>query len=349
MIALIAISSAVFAMDKPYSYRIPDRMRLRAGMRVLVPFGAGNRRVEGMVLSVADREEEKLKTVEAILDTEPILTEAEIRMAAFVRERYFCTFYDALKVILPAGVWYAPTEVYRITDAGAQSVETIRRQPDARALLEHLGTLGGSARWQQLQEVIPEEDRLTRAVSYLIKHGYVTSDRQFSKRLREKTEKIASLAVPAEEAMAYAERRRRSAPMQYEVLRLLSVIGSSSVKEICYFTGASAETVRRLEKLGYVQTTVRKTEPILEPPPAERAEPYVLKPEQQAAFDALLRQSGQENPGVALLYGVTGSGKTAVYIQLIREMRRQNRGAMLLVPEISLTPQLVSLLTAHFG
>ena len=97
MIAQIAISSAVFAMDKPYDYLVPPQMQtqLQPGMRVMVPFGRANRRQEGMVLALDMTEKLGLKSIEQMLDKTPVLSEAFLRLAAFLRERYFCTFYDA--------------------------------------------------------------------------------------------------------------------------------------------------------------------------------------------------------------------------------------------------------------
>lgn len=137
--------------------------------------------------------------------------------------------------------------------------------------------------------------------------------------------------------------------MQAAVLELLATAGSVSQKELCYFTGASRETIRRLRELGYVEEAQQEVLRSAVHAPARTAEPLELSPDQRHAFEALRRQSAAEKPGVALLYGVTGSGKTAVYLSLIRACLDEGRSAMLLVPEISLTPQLVELLTAHFG
>ena len=125
MIARIAVASAVFSMDKPFDYRIPDSLTLQPGQRVRVPFGASNRRTEGIVLAVMPDGAERpdgpaLKPVEAALDPEPLLSRAALHLAAFVRERYFCTFYDAVRAILPAGVWFQPRDRYTLgTTAGA--------------------------------------------------------------------------------------------------------------------------------------------------------------------------------------------------------------------------------------
>ena len=105
MIAQIAVSAATFAIDKPYSYAISREMHLLPGMRVMVPFGRSNRRIEGVVLAVEEGSAVNLKTVDRSLDEVPVLSETMLRLAAFLRERYFCTFYDAIRAMLPAGLW----------------------------------------------------------------------------------------------------------------------------------------------------------------------------------------------------------------------------------------------------
>ena len=114
MVAKIAVSSAVYAMDKPYDYRIPPEMTLLPGMRVKVPFGKGNRMIEGMVLSVEAGSEDGLKTVAEQLDEQPVMNERMLRLAGFLRERYFCTLYDAVKAILPAGLWLQVRQRYAL-------------------------------------------------------------------------------------------------------------------------------------------------------------------------------------------------------------------------------------------
>ena len=100
MIARVAVDGLVYAIDKPYSYLLPDTISsARPGCRVSVPFGAGNRLREGMILSLEDEAADGLKPVEALLDPEPVLSERMLRVAAFVRERYFCTFYEAIRAI----------------------------------------------------------------------------------------------------------------------------------------------------------------------------------------------------------------------------------------------------------
>ena len=348
MIAKIAVSAANFAIDKPYSYRIPEGMALAPGQRVQLPFGRGNRRCEGIVLAVEPGEEAGLKAVEVCLDEEPVLSDRQLRLAAFLRERYFCTYYDAVRAMLPAGLWFRSKDCFSLTEDQSWKEKTIKKE-GAREILEFLETLGGEAEEDALRGLIPDAQILDEAVSYLAKKKWLTARTDLLQRTSDKTEKIATLASSPEEAMEYASHRPKSAAMQKSVLELLCGVGSAAVKEICYFTGASMPTIHRLEKLGYLTLSERPVLRCREIKAAKLDGPLVLNDRQQECFDGLSHQMAQEAPGVALLYGVTGSGKTSVYIKLIQNCLDQNKSAMLLVPEIALTPQLLGLMAAYFG
>ena len=348
MIAKIAEAAANFAIDKPYSYAIPDGMVPQPGMRVTVPFGRGNRRSEGVVLTVEAGSADGLKAVEKLLDEEPVVSQTLLRLAAFIRERYFCTFYEAIRAMLPAGLWFQTKETFTLTEDRSWKEKTIRNGA-ARTILSLMEELGGQAEEELLRTAVADEELLHGALQYLLRKKWITAQSDYSRRLGDKTERIATLATSAEEALEYAVRRPRSAAMQRAVLELMCSIGSISVKELCYFTGASTATVSRLEKLGYITLSQRPVLRCREIRPAKLDGPLVLDEEQTAAFEGLNSQRSSEMPGAALLYGVTGSGKTSVYIKLIQACLEDGKSAMLLVPEIALTPQLLGIMAAYFG
>ena len=348
MIAKIAVSSATYAIDKPYSYLIPAEMELQPGHRVRVPFGRGNRPAEGIVIAVEPGKEENLKWVAQRLDEQPLIDANMLRLAAFVRERSFCTFYEAVRAMLPGGAWFKTKDQVSLTQDRSWKEKNIRKE-SAREILEHLEAAGGEASAQRLGELVRDEAVLDEALKYLAGKKWIHTQSDFLRRVGDKTEAIATLAASAEEAMEYASRRPKSAAMQRAVLELMCSVGQVSVKELCYFTGASTATVKRLAELGYLTLSEKPVLRCGEIRPAKLDGPLVLSEEQQEAFRGLCQQMDRDRPGVALLYGVTGSGKTSVYLKLIEKCLRQGKSAMLLVPEIGLTPQLLSILAAYFG
>ena len=354
MIAKIAVSRAIYAIDRPYDYRVPPELedRLRPGMRVLVPFGSGNRGTDGMVLSLTLEEDHKpgRKDIQALLDDTPVLSPLGIRLALWMRERYFCTVYDCVKAMLPAGLYFSLRDCVCVAE-GLDRETALNRAEEVSGGGELMNLLlhwGGKGDMEQLRLAFGTRD-VNVVLRALKKQGLVTVETSTQRGIGDKAERLAVLAIPAEDAMAMVTPRRRSAPLRYAVTELLCTLGAASAKELCYYTGASSSTLRSLEKSGIL--TMEKQE-VFRRPPMSQVEPAPepqLNGEQQRAFEGLraLMESGQ--PQAALLYGVTGSGKTQVYIRLVAEALARGRTALILVPEIALTPQLLHIFASHFG
>ena len=158
-IAKIAVAAANYSIDKPYDYLIPESMAevVAPGMRVTVPFSRGNRRSEGIVLALSDNSEyENLKPIESCLDKEPMLTPSQLKLALWMHDRLFCTVYDAVRTILPAGCWFKSDGARQVNDKMREMIslaidaeeafdtaQNIRRKaPMQAALLELLCSTG---------------------------------------------------------------------------------------------------------------------------------------------------------------------------------------------------------------
>ena len=351
--AKVAVAKAIYAIDRPYDYRVPQELegRLQPGMRVLVPFGSGNRGSDGIVLALSrEGPESGLKDVIAALDPEPVLDEKLLKLALWMRERYFCTVYDAVKAMLPAGLYYALRDCVALRPGvdRAAAYEAAGDSPSAQKLAELLLAWGGQGDMEQIRIAFGAKDP-DSAIRTLIEGGAAERITSAQRGIGDKKEKLAVLAMPAEEAMARVTPRRRTAPLRYSVTELLCQLGAAPAKELCYFTGASMPTIKSLEKSGIL--TLEEQEVFRRPPMAEvePAGPIVLNGEQEAAFQGLNALCQAEQPAAALLYGVTGSGKTQVYLRLIQETLKRGKTALFLVPEIALTPQLLRIFAAHFG
>ena len=279
----VAVSNATFHFDKLYTYAVmPDQQdTVRLGSMVLVPFGRGSRARMGVVLACdAEPESAKLKFLFDVAPASACLTPELLRLVHFLKERTFCTYYEAVKAVIPYGAQYKST----VAEDGVTPVlqkQLVRHTENAYKLV---GTL-------------PPKPRPT-------------------------AKQLAAVAL-----LAGGE-------------RTLSALEEKSISR-AVLDNLCAEGVLECSK-------VNKSIDLYSSIPLKN-EPILLTEEQQAAYDALLPGLEDAAPHSALLYGVTGSGKTLVFLKLIEHCLQMGRRALVLVPEISLTPQMILRLKSQFG
>ena len=137
-VALVAVAAATYAIDKPYDYLVPASLaeRAKVGTRVTVPFGRGNRPSEGVILALRQEESRRpeLKVLAEVLDDESVLGPDQIKLALWLRERYFCTLYDAVKTLLPAGLWYRLREVFSLAVDRETALDSGKNDRESRVL-----------------------------------------------------------------------------------------------------------------------------------------------------------------------------------------------------------------------
>ena len=346
----VAVSAAPYSIDKPYSYLVPESLAAAAvpGVRVMVPFGRGNKESEGLIL--ARVQEPKLpgsKAIRQILDSEPVLDKAGIDLALWMRGRYFCTVFEAVKTILPAGLWYGLREIWSL----AMEPETARSAavgiPGAWQVLDLLEKQGGKADIRVLRDVLG--DGAEKPLKAMKKAEILACETDAKRKIADKSHRMVELAVNTEDAYALTEPKRRSAPARYEVVNFLATAGRTPAAEVSYYTGASARTLKTMEKAGLIAFSEEEE---LRVPSLDDVEPgpeIVLNEEQQRAFEEILGRVQAAKPSVTLLHGVTGSGKTQVYLRLVQETLVLGKTAMVLVPEIVLTPQMMRKFSSYFG
>lgn len=316
-------------------------------MRVMIPFGTGNRRVEGLILDLFPGERKKgLKAVMTLLDEVPMLEGDGIKLALWMHERYYCTVYDAVKAMLPAGLYFSLKDRYCLAPGiDKEAAYGAAHRPSAQKVLDLIFANGGEMEKGPLREAFGTSDP-GQALRELTEQGILTLETSAARNVGDKLEQIAVLDLAAEEARTKLGSR---SPSQQAVLHLLEEVPEISLKDIRYFTGATAQTVKAMEKKGILHLEHREVFRRPQRQWVEPAPPPELNQEQQHCLEGLETLLGSNQPECALLYGVTGSGKTQVYIRLIHSALAAGRAALVLVPEIALTPQLLALFSAQFG
>ncbi|MDD6274595.1 MAG: primosomal protein N' [Clostridiaceae bacterium] len=344
MIVRVAVDVALPAIDRLYDYTVPNELRgeINCGVRVSVPFGRGNRREEGIILAVTDTSDyKKLKQIDSVLDRTPVLSEEMLKLAVHMRERLNCTFYAIVRSMLPAGLWFRREIRYALSVQPAD--EGPFMEPELRQL---------SAYFAEHPAPIPE--RKLRAVlgadcdvQALLRRGVVRRVEDFRPAASEKTDFVYFLTEMGVSAMSGGECTLKG-PVRCEVLAFLAHTERAGLNEIEYYTGASRTTVVSLFKDGYLGREERR---ILRRPETDvyMGTPAVLNEEQKQVADGVSALLDAQTYAPALLFGVTGSGKTEVYIKLIDHALKKRRGVIVLVPEIALTPQMTARFYHDFG
>lgn len=350
LVAQVALNAASFGYDRYYSYAVPEVWAdtVRIGMRVAVPFGSGNRRRIAMILALTNEQplsEDgtplRLKPIAGVLDTEPVLNDELLSLVHFLHERTFCTRYDAVRAVLPGGMQIrlqeqflpvTPPDGIRLSEEEENYLSMLRKARSRHELDRLLQTKGDQQR-KEILCALEEKGCLVR-----ITEGKKAAADHTDKMLRLSGEYRANPSA------------FRPTPKQRTALAVLEAHEMISAKECAYYAGVTENVIRNLVKSGIAELfevellRVPRDAVVTKPP-----EMTILSEEQEAAFQAVASAVDAGKAAAFLLYGVTGSGKTAVFEQLIAHTLRQGKQALLLIPEISLTPQIVQRFQQAFG
>ena len=332
MFAQVAVENTLYAFDMLYSYEIPQSLsdKVAAGKRVVVPFGRGNKKRIGLVFRVSgDCPNTKTKPVDAVIDEQPVLSDELLNLCVWLRDNTFCTYFDAFRTILPPGLGYSLKTLYTLPE-NFDGVLSDKEQTFTDELKK--------ADKETFAALIAANPALVKS---LCGKGALTEQTSVKRRVGDESVRMVRVREEYDEKLT---------PKQKAVVDFLTEVGSASVHETSYGCGVSEAVVKRLiEKkiLEMFDNVIFRTET------AEIAvgnpENIVFSKKQQEVFDGLLELMNSEKPQCALLRGVTGSGKTSVFIRLINEALKQGKTALMLVPEISLTPQMVGQFRRLFG
>lgn len=329
MVACVYLLDTSLSFDKLYSYSVPEQLSVKAGDMVVVPFGRSNRKKSAYVASVCEdgqssAEIRKLKAVIKVLDYGVASHEEVTALCRFLKERSFCTFGAALKLMLPPGVNTKSSVFYTANDVQSDDeIFCFVRANESVSEAEVISSFGKEAKKQL--------DALCRR-GLLFRHSEV-EEKQNSKRVL-----YAELLDGAFNA------RGEKQKLLMELLRE----GKKSFVELGE-KGISPATVRSLESKGVVAVYSRTVERLPYDVSAYKKQTYVLSGDQRAAVERLTAKIKTGKASAALLYGITGSGKTKVIIESVRFALDSGKSAIVLLPEIGLTAQVVALFFAEFG
>lgn len=344
-VAKVAVEKTAYSFDMLFDYSVPDYLceEVLPGKRVLIQFGNTSKKRVGIVFSVESRvmTTKKLKEITSVIDDEPLLTREMLKTAYFVHDRYFTTYFEACKLFLPLGLSLSVNVLYALNP----DFDGLISGEKENIIYDFLKNKKGFTK----SEIIVSECKIkTSAVlDKMVIDGILLRNVDTQRRVNDSTIKMACLKINPDEELDVINSLTKK---QRGIINILRDVGTASVKELCYFTGFSSAVVSALEQKGVIELF---DDEVLRTPydndyECDNSE-IVLSKEQDNAFEGLLSLYNSDSPQGALLYGVTGSGKTQVYLKLIDEVVKSGDGIIVMIPEISLTPQMLSVFYKRYG
>lgn len=343
--AAVAVSGTAFSFDRLFDYLVPAYLEQFAqpGCRVLVPFGRGNRKRIGMILVRHEiPADPKLKPLLAVPDPEPVLNGEMLELSDWLHEQTFCTYYDAVRCLLPSGMNLRVEEHFSLSD----QVPDVPLTEEEAHLLRFLRMAKSRRELDAMLDVSVNPDK-QELIHSLLQKGCIQQTDRLAQAVGDKYIQMIRLS----DAYLAGQNRHQPTPKQRQVLALLEENGPVAVREACYLCGVTPAVVKTLLKHGLVeQYDMEQLRPVQSGSEQRRDPSQIrLSDQQQKVYDTVAAQIHSRIPKVFLLHGVTGSGKTSVFEALIAHTLSLGRQAMLLIPEIALTPQIVSRFQQLFG
>lgn len=349
-LAEVAVEGLAYHFDAVYSYKIPLNLEEQAvtGCRVMVPFGNGNRKKQGLILSVKPLLESenngRLKSLIDVLDKEPLFNDEMLSLVFWLKETTFCTLYEAAKAVLPAGIGLNFIVSYMANNISENDISKLKDDE-----LRIYNYLRDKCKYIKKEKILTDLGLNSdgKILENLVKSGVLSTNIDAKRKTGDLTVKNVRLAVDETQAETVLQ---TLTPKQKSVVRLLLDIGGASVKEVCYFTGVTPAVINAIVKKGYAELYDSE---IYRKPKYEKSKERVFSPKltvsQNRAYYQLLDKYRSGKGSAALLFGVTGSGKTQVFLKLIEEVVSDGRDVIVMVPEIALTPQTLGIFYSHFG
>ena len=346
--AEVIVDNTSSQTDQLYTYGIPEKLKasIEIGMRVLIPFGGGNKLLEGVVLDMTKSINfpvSRLKFIKSLVDDSSTISRDMLELSEWMKEEYLCTHIEVLKTMMPSGIINKSEKYVKLNDIQDEYDLTLRQEKT----IEYLNK-NGDVELERLKNFL-DVKTITKDLNDLIERKIISIEYQVEQGLNKKYIKYVSSNFKSEDLDKVLETVSKGAPKQREILNFISKNPAIMLKDLMTQTNSSLSTVRALEEKELVVIDEREMDRLEFDESIAEYKKIKLSEKQKICVDTVYEDYiGGENKSY-LLHGVTGSGKTEVYLQLIEKMLELDKQAIALVPEISLTPQTVERFVGRFG
>ncbi|WP_425448976.1 primosomal protein N' [Dethiothermospora halolimnae] len=337
--------------DRVYTYIVPDKYieEIKLGTRVIVPFGRGNRKLEGIIINIKKNcgiEKNKLKAIEAIIDDVPILSENLLRLGIWMKNKYLCQYIDVFKTIMPSGITKKIKRYIKMKKGIEYSFIKTLSSDNEKKIVGYLCENGDSDITEVKKNI--NISNINKSLNNLEERGIIEIYEKITSDVNKRYQKCIVKLFNTNEMDIILQKISDNAFKQKEIIEYLEDKQEVLLSEVKKALSTSLSTVKSLEKKGYIKIIdkeVKRNAISKKIPEYNRVK---LNEAQKNCIEEIYSDVRGKNENKFLIHGVTGSGKTEIYLGLIDKMLEENKQSIVLVPEISLTPQTVERFAGRF-
>ncbi|MTI67601.1 MAG: primosomal protein N' [Firmicutes bacterium] len=333
--------------DRIYTYKIPDTKKdtLKEGMRVLVPFGFGNKLLEGIVIGFKEEiniDINKVKGIKKIVDNKPVLSKNMINLGMWMKYKYLAQYIDVFRTMLPTGISNKVNKYISLNKIDKMILDSINSENQKKIVKYLLNN--GESEFNTIRKNL-KLNNINSSIKSLKKKNIIKTKSRVDNKIDKRYERFVKLISSNKEEININKRAYK----QIEILKYLKKNNNIKLNKLLSITNSNLQSAKSLENKGIIKIYERevKRNPVTKE--IKKSYKHKLQYDQRKCFDTINSDIKNKRHNKFLLHGVTGSGKTEIYLQLIEKMLNLKKQSIVLVPEISLTPQTLDRFIGRFG
>lgn len=349
--AEIIVDNQSSKTDTLYTYKIPFDMRKKVniGMRVMVPFGRGNKTIQGLIINIKDSidfDKKRLKNITALIDKDPMISEELIKLGIWMRREYLAQYIEVFKSIMPTGITQKVKKYIYIDKFSLEDLKGVKSNNQKRILRYLIDNNGESLDKLKIQLDIKN---INSSIKSLVDKKNIKVEHKIEQEVNKKSEKFVIKKFDNENMSDILKQINNGAYKQKQIIMFLKDHKTIKLSKLIKETNSNNSSIKALEDKKLIRIADKEVIREVLKKEFEKTNNKVLTEEQKSCYDTIYSSIIREESDKFLIHGVTGSGKTEVYLQLIEKILKKGKQAIVLVPEISLTPQTVERFVSRFG
>lgn len=347
----IVVNTGSRQTDTIYTYRIPSELqsKIKIGSKVIIPFGLSSKLLEGYVFELkSETNFERLKDIKYVIEDGITLSEKQINLCHWLRDTYLCTYFEAISLLIPSGTTLKKKKIYSIAYEDLMSFKSFKKLSERQKQIFNIIKTEREISHKDIEKRLDFDFK--NDLKVLLKKKLLHVEERFYSDVTSKYKKIVVLNFDKNKANDILSTLSQRAFKQIEVLKFLLKVNKIELNVLISKTNASRSVISQLISKGLI--CIKEEKEFRSPITKKNIqidEPKILNSEQKSVYEKIETFLNKKRYETFLIHGVTGSGKTEIYMQLVQQVLNKQKQAIVLVPEISLTTQIVNKFINRFG